>query len=517
MAHLKRQSAPLSAAGTLLRRYDPLPTVYKFHMSNSFFRGIRGPFGSGKSVGCVMELLSRAMEQAPHNGVRYFRAAAIRNTFPELLQTTMKTWKEWLPVTICPVRESVPISAYMNIKLADGTVLDMEIFFMALDHPEDVRKLKSLELTMAWLNEASELGIEVVQAISARVGRYPAMQMGGPTFKGVIADTNPPDDSHWWYKFAELEKPEGYEFFVQPPAMVVVPPKHGVDSPLLDSSVTRYVLNDGTHGVPGAENLQNLPKDYYQNMVQGKPREWINVYLLNNYGATRAGKTVYPEYNDMIHYAGKELVANPGLVLILGWDFGLNATAVAAQLSPQGQLRVLDEFIGVDMGVQRFVREIVKPRMTERYAKFRVFCVADPAGGQRTQTTEDTCFQILDEEGFPCDAAPTNEFVARREAVSWFLTHLTSSGPAFLLSSRCPTVRQGMLREYRYKKMRGTIDEVWAPRPEKNEASHPQDALQYICLYLRSGGYSFEESRVFIPRLEAAHLQVVPARGVVWD
>jgi len=34
-----------------------------------------------------------------------------------------------------------------------------------------------------------------------------------------------------------------------------------------------------------------------------------------------------------------------------------------------------------------------------------------------------------------------------------------------------------------------SMEQEHAPRPEKNSASHPHDALQYICLYLRAGGF----------------------------
>ena len=40
----------------------------------SFFRGIRGPVGSGKSVGCCVEVFRRALEQKPNeDGVRKSR------------------------------------------------------------------------------------------------------------------------------------------------------------------------------------------------------------------------------------------------------------------------------------------------------------------------------------------------------------------------------------------------------------------------------------------------------------
>ena len=34
-----------------------------------------------------------------------------------------------------------------------------------------------------------------------RVGRYPSKEDGGPTWRGVILDTNPPDDDHYIYRF----------------------------------------------------------------------------------------------------------------------------------------------------------------------------------------------------------------------------------------------------------------------------------------------------------------------------
>ena len=35
--------------------------------------------------------------------------------------------------------------------------LDLEVIFLALDRPEDVKKLLSLELTGIWINEAREI------------------------------------------------------------------------------------------------------------------------------------------------------------------------------------------------------------------------------------------------------------------------------------------------------------------------------------------------------------------------
>src|SRR5262245_31715760 len=88
----------------------PGPVGQAFMDCDDFVRGIRGPFGSGKSVLCVHEILKRAQEQQPYkayapdgklmSAVRYSRWAIVRNTFPELKLTTVKTWLRWVPESL---------------------------------------------------------------------------------------------------------------------------------------------------------------------------------------------------------------------------------------------------------------------------------------------------------------------------------------------------------------------------------------------------------------------------------
>ena len=77
--------------------YKAEPTASRFHRSNAFVRVLRGPIGTGKSVTCCMEMIRRGKEQEPFEKVRRTRWAAIRNTYPELISTTIKTWEDWAP------------------------------------------------------------------------------------------------------------------------------------------------------------------------------------------------------------------------------------------------------------------------------------------------------------------------------------------------------------------------------------------------------------------------------------
>jgi hypothetical protein len=446
---------------------------------------------------CVYELFSRALEQKPNaNGIRQTRFVIIRNTFPQLTSTSLKTVMDWFPPGVMNYSLASPICGVLDLPLTDGTRVQSEWLFVALDIEADIARLKSLEVTLAWINEASEIPKPVLDMASMRCGRYPAMADGGPTFSGVIFDSNPPDDTHWIYEQGETKKPEEFGLWKQPPALIKVTDKDGNVS---------YLPNDGTHPQCGepAENIQNLKGgfDYYMRAVQaGKDDEWVKVFILGQYGSLQSGRPVYPEYKDNIHCAKEELKPYRGLPLVLGWDFGLNASCVICQLSPKGEMLVLDEIVSEEMGIQRCIRDLVIPKLKNEYGELKVAGVGDPAGSQRSQTTEQTCFQILQENGLEVESAYTNEFAARREAVSYYLTRMVEGRPAFIISPRCTLLRKGFLGRYSYRKMRVSGTERFSDKPNKDLYSHPHDALQYVALFFRgnsdiSGAANFGASK----------------------
>lgn len=464
--------------------YRAEATARKFHASSAFFRGIRGPLGSGKTSSCTMELYTRAMEQRPDSqGVRNTRFAIVRATYPELISTTIKSWRDWIPESLCPITMSSPITGKMKFGLADGTTVNCEVMFFALDAEGDAEKVKGTEFTGAYVNEASEIRKSVIDMLTLRVGRYPSKRDGGCSWSGIIADTNSPSDRHWWYFLDQIEKPKGYEFFSQPPALLAVHDK--------DSKKINYVPNDGTFpGIPAAENICNLDLgfEYYLRAVPGKSADWIKVMILNEYGSLMSGKPVYPEYSESIHVSKEPLKVYGGLPLILGFDFGLTPACTIAQQTPRGQLRILRELTSENMGIERFARDVVMPLIrSEEFCQCPVIATGDPAGSQRAQTNEITCFQILAMQGIPAEPAPTQDFPMRREAVAWFLTKLTDGEPGLIIDPRCKGLRAGFNGEYHYRKMKvAESSDRFAETPEKNEYSHIHDSLQYLCMHLRS-------------------------------
>lgn len=430
------------------------------------------------------------------NGVTHYSS----QTYNELVSTTIKTFREWFKEPICTYRADKPLSARIKMPLNDGTTMDCEIIFLACDRVEDTGKFRSLELTGVWINEASEIqDVKIVDVLDGRTGRYPkkwknaeGKKVGGPDWWGIIMDTNAPDDEHWWYHKAEVERPENWKFFYQPPA-VLLAPGSTPDKP-------KYVPNEGQNPkIPEAENIDNIPVGwrYYIDQIPGKPYEYVKVFLMAQYGTVAYGKPVFPEYSDMVHYLpnktdenGKMLdtVIYRGLPIRLGWDFGVRHSAcVLAQLSPRGQLRVIEEILGVDIGVRTFARDVVVPKLKNFYPDMKVISRGDPAGRQRAASDESTCLDILRQEGIETLPCPTNSFKARRESVAYFLSKMIDGEPGFALGSKCPVLRKGFLGRYYFRKVTSSREEIYAGDPEKNEFSHSADALQYIATSILVG------------------------------
>ena len=247
--------------------YKPGGEVLRdFLKDNSFFRGIRGPVGSGTSSACCVEIFRRASEQqVGQDGKRRSRWAVIRNTNPQLRTTTIKTWLEWFPERVFgKFNWSVPYTHKVEV----GEV-ECEVIFLALDRPDDVDKLLSLDLTGVWVNEAREVSKAVVDGCTMRCGRFPSMKDGGPSWYGLIADTNAPSDDHWWPIMAGespvpdyipreealmLAKPVDWKFFTQPSGMLEVMDEAGKE-------ITGYRVNSKS------ENVSNLPADYYDKII----------------------------------------------------------------------------------------------------------------------------------------------------------------------------------------------------------------------------------------------------------
>ncbi len=447
------------------RLYYPTPTAIDFHQDNSFVKLVIGPYGSGKSTLCVNEIRKRAAAMPVwSNGRRRSRWAIVRNTSGELQSTTLQTWLTWFSDLGDIAKRQKPIMTYEHTFRDAHGVVELELIFIALDRPEDVRKIKSLELTGVYLNELSELPQNVLSHFKGRVnGRYPSRTFcAEPYWSGIIADTNPPDTDHWIYKDFELDKIDSYKVFHQPPG-------------LLRDADGKWMAN------PRCDNAGNLSPDYYLKLAEKQSQGFIKVYCLGEYGIVESGKRVYPEYNDDIHSVDK-LVAIQGEPLHLGWDFGLTPACVVLQFSARGQMRILKEYTVEHMGIRNFAKSIVLPALARDFPYCKIGeSWADPSGMAGDDIMEElSCIGELNSLGIKTNAASTNDPDVRIGSVRYFLNTMIDGHPALILDrANCPILRKGFINGYHFKRMNISGEDRYQDKPNKNLYSHPHDGLQY--------------------------------------
>lgn len=461
--------------------FKPPTSVQGFLGSESFISLIVGPVGSTKTSAGIMKIAYHAKQMAPcKDGVRRSRCVWVRNTRQQLQDTSIPDFLKWFP----DGQAGVFAKTTLNFTLRFDDV-ECEVLFRGLEDSNDVRRLLSLQISFAILDEFREINQQIFEALQGRLGRYPDKAMvvprpewgvddKGHPVGGCVRDdgtsnkrlwgmTNPPDMDSFWETLLS-EPPKTVSVFMQP------------------SGLSQE-----------ADWLQYLPESYYEDLAEGKSQDWIDVYINAQFGKSLSGKPVFSAFRTELHVAKKPLILQSSS-LVIGVDAGLTPTATISQLDYQGRLLVHDAVTGDSMGALRFCREILKPLLATKYKGRACIIVIDPAAFQRAQTDERTVADIFRNEGFLVKAAITNTITARLAAVDGYLTRTINGQPAILFDKAgCAPLILALRSKYRYKvNTKGEVDET----PDK---SHPwsdlADSLQYVCLHTDNGA-TFGAKRV---------------------
>jgi hypothetical protein len=402
----------------------------------------------------VMELLRRALEQTPDpkDGIRRTRFVIVRNTMPQLKTTSMKTINELLR-GVATYRAQ---DHSFDLKFGD---VESEWIMLPLDTPENVQRLLSLDLTAGWLSELRELPPQILLDVLSRCGRYPSMMNGGPSWYGVIGETNSFSEDSPWNKILEEKDlmgkplPSTWDYFIQPGARDF-----------------------------NAENKENLVLGYYEDLIESNSPEWVEQYVDNKITPSLSGEAVFrASFKSDFHVAKTDLIPIPGTMLVIGMDFGRNPAAVITQTDPRGRLVVLDELIESGMGVEQFIQTKLRPLLSQpKYARLPAGIVGDPSGVARGQIGEESVFGMFKRLGLSAQPAQTNNIEPRLRAVEKWLLQQRDGSAAFLISPHCLTLIRAMQARYRFARTKGGILQ---PVPDKGHPwSDIADALQYAVL-----------------------------------
>jgi hypothetical protein len=460
-------------------QYTPPDTISRFikdHIPGELFQDwIVGPVGSGKTTGIFFKLLYMAGLQKPSpDGIRRSRAVVVRNTSQQLQDTTLNSWFTWFKPGEAGSWEITPKK--FTLRFAD---VECEVLFRPLDTPQDVARVLSLEVTFALLDEFVEIPQAIIDALSARCGRYPAEINGGATNWGMWGSSNPSTEDNWWFDY--LHNGAG-----------VIQPGEGVSlhhRMVLDERNTRYFLQPSGYS-PSAENVEHLPggRAYYTAAAKNKSEAWIKQFIEAEWGYSVAGKSVVQSFNPGVHISKKPLRYNPNLHLVGGFDPGLGGAAmIFGQEDLEGRLHVLGEIITSGVGAARFMKERLQPFLARGFPDLPSdgFTLApDPAAGNRSANDESTIVSTL-KRYYPVWMETNNRLPLRLDAIDHFCTNMSFGMPSLIIDEQaCPMLVRALKGGWRYaldskENIKGGSD----AKPEKNAYSHPGDAFGYLCRY----------------------------------
>lgn len=447
--------------------YAPPKIIRNFikHYSKQelFYSFIVGPYGSGKTTALFMKLMYMARQQEPGpDGLRHTRAVIVRNTMPQLKDTTIKSWGYWFKHGQAGEWKETEKTFILR---SGDTVC--EVMFRALDTEADVQRVLSLEVTFAIIDEFVEIPRKILEALAGRCGRYPTRKDGGATNWGIWGSSNPSTEDNWWYEYLHrLCKDENQNLPLAPMGQYFHQPS-GLSE--------------------DAENLENLPggRGYYTALAKGKTDAWVKQFIEAEWGFSIAGQPIITSIKPEIHFVSG-LKINDLLPLVVGLDPGLEGSAlIFGQLDLDGQLNVLGELVQSGYGAERLMSERLKPYIRARWPLYSlddVIIAPDPAAANRASSDERSIVDRI-KRFFKVSYESNNRMPLRIDAIDYFATKLTPLGPALKIDAKeCPVLTRALRGGWRYK-----IDQkrevIASPIADKNQYSHPGDAFGYLCRF----------------------------------
>lgn len=481
------------------RTYTPDgETLEKYLDSRANVVCIQGPVRSGKSVASVMRIYEAMMNVEPdHTGKRRSRWLVVRNSYPDLLNTTIKTWLEWFPEKIYGTFKWTPPYRHM-MQFGD---VEAEVIFQSFAGEEDIPSLKSLELTGAWINEAQFYSRKFAVAVLERTGWFP--RPGGREFLQI--DMNAPPLGHWvpimrgdapmpeeWTESERMahRKPDTWEFLTQPAWFIEKMDAQG--------NVLAYEVN------PLAENLNIVGPGRVMGLLEGRTKDEIDADLMNRVMISQSGLPVFPMFVRDTHVAKSPLHAVSGVALQVGLDFGRRPAAIVMQQTG-GRWFVLGELTALNTAAEDFAPAL-KRYLARRWPEWMapdgpgIHFWGDPSGDEkRSEVNDGTAFGIFAKHGMHVRAADRgNRRTIRLETMTMLLNRMVHGQPGILFDPvHCPKLTTAMGGAYVYKRKRVSGAPTYDNEPHKNEFSDPVDA----CIEVLMGG---GEGRATVGRTERA-------------
>lgn len=508
------------------------PVAQRFGVDPAILKCIMGPVGSAKTTECIATGIRVGGMQEPvwndrrRCWVKTCRGAVVRDTYPNLDRTVIKSWHRWFPKTLGRWSGEAPRTHSFTLSMGKGTPdhyeLDIEVIFVAIGDNAIEDVLRGLELTWLWLNEMDLLPRAIIEFGIGRVGRFPSGDLGRCRFPQIFGDMNAPEEDNWTVATFIDKK-------LDPEAVKAFEKRFANDNGEVSRPLISFYRQPGGMD-DGAENLHNLEggRSYYEMQVALLPADKARRMVHNRIGPVRAGTPVFPEFQDDHLYDSVSVVTGnvrafdpiPGLPVLIGADQGLLGAAILAQLDPRtDQLFVLDELARIfetgdghievsQIGAEAFGAEVRQRLVTRFPGLIASGAWCDPAGLAGENAINSTSWRKDFQKGLGITVrrspVPGNAIAPRLKAVRERIAARIAGKPRLVVHPRCTILRKAFNSKYVLQRVAvgSTLDGGrFADKPLKVQGyADVMDALQYLAVAVEKGALWGEAEERDAPR-----------------
>ena len=407
---------------TILLLYVPQPHQAAFHADGHKIKAYFGGYGSGKTRTAAEEVIRHILETP--GGTTLIGA----QTYPQLNETAKDMFMKCFPDDLI---EKYNKKEEKLIVKNGHTVL-----FRSFD---EEGKIRSLNLTCFWIEEASEVKYEIYDQLTTRL-RNPATKR----HLGVLS-SNP--DIGWIREEILLKADEIHGSDVE---------YHQEEkNPDISVHIAATKLN------------KYLPPGYIESISRGKPKWWIRRYLEGSFQYSEG--MVYPQVSEHI-IPPQEIPEH--WERMFGADFGLRHPTVflAAAIDPEkGVVHIYREHYEALKPVEYHAKKMLEMMQDVPPGLIR-FVVGDPAGKKRSEKDFRSLYDHYAEHGVYFKPG-SNKLLDGIIKVYSYL----EAGHLKIHANCVNTIREAL--NYKYKP--AELDEEPDEKPIDKD-NHAMDALRYI-------------------------------------
>ena len=440
--------------GASVIHYVPQPHQREFHEDKHVFKAIFGAYGSGKTTTGVIELI-RHILSVP-DGL----SAMLAPTMQMLKETSYSEFMKYMPNTM--IVKEFKTKGNEHIIFKNGHKL-------LLLPSNNADKIRSLNLTAFYLEEASNAKYEVYTELTARTRNKKAIfyeftpegkpirdEKGRQVVKknkllGIICSN--PDVG--WIRTEILHL-----------SNKIYSPKSDGTVYAIDPNANPFL---STHLHSSYQN-KYLDPDFQTRIGRGKPDWWVKRYIYGSFEYSEG--LVYPMFSDNIV---DPFPIPPTWKRMFGVDFGLRDPTVmlGAAIDPDdGVVYIYDEHYKAEEPVSYHAKKMLEMVNKVPHGMINGQIVADPKGQNRSGRDLRSYFNHYSEYGLWFKGGIN----AIDSGVMKVYTYL-ALGKLKIMSNCINTIKEG--REYKYKETNLTNEKNRGEKPH-DANNHAMDSLRYI-------------------------------------